>query len=230
VTVKNIDPALFGHTVHATVLQDRWSGMTGAAAEPARTFDKDVPVGTDGSITLPVTQGDQGDGAGGNAASCNATGPRIPGQIGTALSLCGNNEYVGLPSGIVSGLSDFTISAWVNPSANTAWSRVFDFGTGTGDYMFLTLNAGGGPAAVRHHHQRGRRGAADQRPRRTAAQHVVARGGDAVRHDRDPLRQRHGGRHQQQHDPHPGRPGRYEPELDRALAVPGRPLPGRGGR
>ena len=145
VTVKNIDPALFGHTVHATVLQDRWSGMTGAAAQPARTFDGDVPVGTDGSITLPVTQGDQGDGAGGNAASCNATGPRIPGQIGNALSLCGNNEYVSLPSGIVSGLSDFTISAWVNPSANTAWSRVFDFGTGTGDYMFLTLNAGGGP-------------------------------------------------------------------------------------
>jgi len=75
VTVKNIDPALFGHTVHATVLQDRWSGMTGAAAEPARTFDKDVPVGTDGSITLPVTQGDQGDGAGGNARHVMAPGP-----------------------------------------------------------------------------------------------------------------------------------------------------------
>ena len=145
VTVSHIDPALFGHSVHATVLQDRWSGMTGAVAQPTRTFDGDVPVGSDGSVTLPVTQGDEGDGAGGNAASCHATGPRIPGKIGNALSLCGNNEYVSLPSGIVSGLSDFTISAWVNPSANTAWSRVFDFGTGTGDYMFLTLNAGGGP-------------------------------------------------------------------------------------
>ena len=31
------------------------------------------------------------------------------------------------------------------PVANTAWSRVFDFGTGTNDYMFLTLSAGGGP-------------------------------------------------------------------------------------
>ncbi len=50
-----------------------------------------------------------------------------------------------LPNGIMSGLHDFTISAWVNPSANTAWSRVFDFGTGTNDYMFLTLSAGGGP-------------------------------------------------------------------------------------
>jgi hypothetical protein len=145
VTVEHIDPAIFGRTVHATILQDRWSGMTGAAAEPTRTFDGDVPVGPDGSVTLPVTSGDQGDGAGGNAASCTATGPRVPGRIGNALSLCGNNEYVDLPSGIVSGLTDFTISAWVNPSQDTAWSRVFDFGTGTGDYMFLTLNAGGGP-------------------------------------------------------------------------------------
>jgi hypothetical protein len=141
VTVKDIDPAIFGHTVHATVLQDRWSGMTGAAAEPTRTFDGNVPVGPDGSVTLPVTNGDQGDGAGGNAASCDATGPRVPGKIGNALSLCGNNEYVSLPSGIMQGVNDFTISAWVNPSADTAWSRVFDFGTGTNDYMFLTLNA-----------------------------------------------------------------------------------------
>jgi hypothetical protein len=145
VTVKDIDPAIFGHTVHATILQDRWSGMTGAAAEPTRTFDGDVPVGADGSITLPVTNGDQGDGAGGNAASCDATGPRVQGKIGNAVSLCGNNEYVSLPSGIMQGVNDFTISAWVNPSADTAWSRVFDFGTGTNDYMFLTLNAGGGP-------------------------------------------------------------------------------------
>jgi len=74
-----------------------------------------------------------------------ATGPRAPGKIGNAVSLSGNGEYVSLPSGILSGLHDFTISAWVNPSANTAWSRVFDFGTGTSDYMFLTLSAGGGP-------------------------------------------------------------------------------------
>ena len=74
-----------------------------------------------------------------------ATGPRVPGKFGNAVQLSGNGEYVSLPSGIVSGLHDFTISAWVNPSANTAWSRVFDFGTGTNDYMFLTLSAGGGP-------------------------------------------------------------------------------------
>jgi hypothetical protein len=74
-----------------------------------------------------------------------ATGARVPGKIGNAVQLSGNGEYVDLPDGIVSGLHDFTISAWVNPSANTAWSRLFDFGTGTNDYMFLTLSAGGGP-------------------------------------------------------------------------------------
>ena len=74
-----------------------------------------------------------------------ATGPRVPGKIGNAVQLSGNGEYVDLPDGIVSGLHDFTISAWVNPSANSAWSRLFDFGTGTNDYMFLTLSAGGGP-------------------------------------------------------------------------------------
>jgi hypothetical protein len=74
-----------------------------------------------------------------------ATGARVPGEIGNAVKLSGNSEYVDVPDGIASGLHDFTISAWVNPSANSAWSRVFDFGTGTNNYMFLTLSAGGGP-------------------------------------------------------------------------------------
>ncbi|GAA5200548.1 hypothetical protein GCM10023322_78620 [Rugosimonospora acidiphila] len=74
-----------------------------------------------------------------------ATGPRVTGKIGNAVPLSGSSEYVSMPTGIVSGLSDFTISTWVNPGANTTWSRVFDIGTGTGTYMFLTVNAGSGP-------------------------------------------------------------------------------------
>jgi hypothetical protein len=74
-----------------------------------------------------------------------ATGPRVPGILGNAVRLNGSSEYVSLPPGIVSGLTDFTIAAWVNPAATSTWSRVFDFGTSTGNYMFLTVNAGGGP-------------------------------------------------------------------------------------
>jgi hypothetical protein len=138
VVVKHIDPAVFGNTVHATVEQDRWSGMTGAAAQPSRLLDTDVPVGADGAVTLPIADGSA---AAGNS-NCTATGARVAGKLGNALKLCGDGEFASLPSGIVSGLNDFTISAWVNPAQNSTWSRVFDFGTGTTANMFLTLNAG----------------------------------------------------------------------------------------
>jgi hypothetical protein len=73
-----------------------------------------------------------------------ATGPRVPGKIGNAVKLSGNGEYVNLPSGIVSGLNDFTIATWVNVTAtDQTWARIFDFGTGTSNFMFLTASAGG---------------------------------------------------------------------------------------
>ncbi|BBC33934.1 Ricin-type beta-trefoil lectin domain protein [Streptomyces graminofaciens] len=53
--IKNIDPAVFGSTVHVSVFQDRYSGYIGAAATPTRLSDADVAVGSDGSITVPVT-------------------------------------------------------------------------------------------------------------------------------------------------------------------------------
>ena len=66
-----------------------------------------------------------------------------PGKIGNAVHLGGDGEYIALPNGILSGLAgDYTVSAWVNPTANSTWSRLFDFGTGTTDYMFLTINDG----------------------------------------------------------------------------------------
>ena len=138
VVVKNVDPGLFGRTVHATVEQDRWSGMTGAAATPQRVLDTDLPVASDGTVTLPVTDGTDER----VTLACDATGARAAGRIGTALRLCGTGDYLALPGGIVSGLTDYTISAWVNPAQNSTWSRVFDFGSGTDKNMFLTLNDG----------------------------------------------------------------------------------------
>ncbi len=59
-----------------------------------------------------------------------------------AVALSGSSQYVNLPAGIVSGLTSFSISTWVNLTATTMWSRVFDFGTGTTAYMFYTPNSG----------------------------------------------------------------------------------------
>jgi hypothetical protein len=79
----------------------------------------------------------------GQISSGGAAGPRVPGKIGNAVHLNGDGEYISMPNGIVSGLTgDYTVSAWVDPSLNSTWSRVFDFGTGTTDYMFLTISDG----------------------------------------------------------------------------------------
>ncbi len=82
-----------------------------------------------------------GDGGSGG----DATGPRVPGRIGSAVRLNGAADQIDLPDGIVGGLTDFTIAIWVNPAATRTWSRVFDIGTGTTANMFLTVNAGSGP-------------------------------------------------------------------------------------
>lgn len=76
-------------------------------------------------------------------STTGATGPRVAGKIGNAVKLSGNGEYAALPTGVVSSLNDFTISTWVNPSAASTWSRIFDFGAGTSANMFLTVDGGG---------------------------------------------------------------------------------------
>jgi len=67
----------------------------------------------------------------------------VAGRGGNAISLNGSNAYVSLPAGVVYSLSNFTVSAWVKINSLAQWSRIFDFGTGTSSYMFLTPKAGG---------------------------------------------------------------------------------------
>jgi len=47
--------------------------------------------------------------------------------------------YLLLPPGIMDQAHELTFSAWVKLRTNDrAWQRIFDFGTGTGSYLFLT--------------------------------------------------------------------------------------------
>ncbi|MGM9551149.1 MAG: LamG-like jellyroll fold domain-containing protein [Clostridia bacterium] len=70
--------------------------------------------------------------------SSNATiAQGISGKSGLVLD--GTSEsYVTIPSEAISGLEDYTISAWIKPESKNTTQRVFDFGTGTDRYMFLT--------------------------------------------------------------------------------------------
>ncbi|MEO8238100.1 MAG: DUF4979 domain-containing protein [Flavobacterium sp.] len=83
------------------------------------------------------------DSWGATHGTLQTTATHAAGHSGLALKLDGTaTSYATLPAGIVSTLSDFTISAWVKMDALGNWMRVFDFGTGTNKYMFLTVQAG----------------------------------------------------------------------------------------
>lgn len=58
---------------------------------------------------------------------------------GQGLVLDGTSEsYVTIPSEALTGLEDYTIAAWIKPDTDANTQRVFDFGTDTQRYMFLT--------------------------------------------------------------------------------------------
>ncbi|MBP7053505.1 MAG: discoidin domain-containing protein [Phycisphaerae bacterium] len=63
-----------------------------------------------------------------------------PSGYGQALIFNGINGYVTLPIGsVISSLSDMTIAVYMSfPDASGDWQRVFDFGSSTTNYMFLT--------------------------------------------------------------------------------------------
>ncbi|MGW0877322.1 cellulosome protein [Streptomyces sp. NPDC002740] len=55
VVFRNIDPELFGGTVHATVQEIPWTGQVGDSAQPLRLADRELAVGADGTVALPMT-------------------------------------------------------------------------------------------------------------------------------------------------------------------------------
>ncbi|WP_276500175.1 LamG-like jellyroll fold domain-containing protein [Terrimonas pollutisoli] len=66
------------------------------------------------------------------------------GLQGKAVKLNGSNGYVTLPTALMSSVNNFTIATWAKVDASANWARIFDFGTGTTNYMFLTARASTG--------------------------------------------------------------------------------------
>ena len=74
----------------------------------------------------------------GNSGTLNGGATWAPGKIGNAVRLDGQDGYVSLATGILDNVGEFTIATWVKLAATHIWSRIFDFGSGTGSNMFLT--------------------------------------------------------------------------------------------
>ncbi len=85
-----------------------------------------------------TTVADSAGGPGWNGTLPNG-GTFSNGQLTLASSA---QQYVKLPAGIVSPLSNVTIEAWVKLNTTVSWNRIFDFGNNTTAYMFLTPQDG----------------------------------------------------------------------------------------
>ncbi len=59
--------------------------------------------------------------------------------IGGTMTLSKNSsQYVEFPEGLLSSLTDCTITCWINLNDLDPWCRIFDFGSGPGRSMYLT--------------------------------------------------------------------------------------------
>lgn len=77
------------------------------------------------------------------------------GKFGNALSLDGtNNSHLKIEAGNVKDLNNFTISTWFKLDESNNWSRIFDFGSGSNTYMFLT-NKNGATGTIRFAFKKG---------------------------------------------------------------------------
>lgn len=67
---------------------------------------------------------------------------RVAGQNGNAVVLDGIDDYLVLSTHMGED-ADFTFAAWVYWNGGTQQQRIFDFGNGSAEYMFLSPNSGG---------------------------------------------------------------------------------------
>jgi fibronectin type 3 domain-containing protein len=70
------------------------------------------------------------------------------GKIGNGLTLASaSSQYATVPTGVLDGLTNCTLMGWIKLGTVATWQRIFDFGTGTTNYMFLTTQFGTGGSA-----------------------------------------------------------------------------------
>lgn len=69
------------------------------------------------------------------------------GRVGQAINLDGIDDYIELPDAVGQAKS-LTVATWINWDGGGNWQRVFDFGTGIYQHMFLTPRSGDGTARL----------------------------------------------------------------------------------
>jgi hypothetical protein len=134
-TDSGMSPGTYYYVVTATTAAGETAPSSEVAVSTAVTLHTCLPFDEAGGATATDTSGNGHHATLLNGASWSA------GKNGGAVALDGVDDYVALPAGVVAELADFTIAAWVYWDAARDWARIFDFGSGTSHYMFLTPRA-----------------------------------------------------------------------------------------
>jgi fibronectin type 3 domain-containing protein len=129
-----------GTTYYYVVSASNLGGESANSSEIAITYTQPTAY-----LKFDETTGTSAADASGNSwTGTLVNGPLwSAGRSNNTVDLDGADDYVSLPSSVVSTLTTGTFMAWVNMDASSSWARVFDFGTGTSNYMFLTPKNGG---------------------------------------------------------------------------------------
>lgn len=81
------------------------------------------------------------DSASTNHGTAFGTPAFVAGKIGSAIDLDGVDDYIQLPAGAAMA-KDITVATWVNWDGGGNWQRIFDFGSGVFQNIFLTPRSG----------------------------------------------------------------------------------------
>lgn len=93
-------------------------------------------------VTRLAFDGDTADSSGhGNNGQLAGAAQFVTGRQGQALQFDGISSQVRLPANVVGG-SAFSFAAWVKWDGGSSWQRIFDFGSSTSSYLFLTPSNG----------------------------------------------------------------------------------------
>jgi len=104
-----------------------------------------VDPGTGNLVACYAMDSSLSDGSGhGHDATSPAAPTYIAGAFGQGIQFDGNDDYVEMPlESVINTLTSVTFALWANFSnEGGAWQRLFDFGSGTNDYMFLVPRVG----------------------------------------------------------------------------------------
>jgi autotransporter-associated beta strand protein len=129
--------------------------FTNNVLTPAGLLYRDKPSNLAFTQTIPIAAGNRSiaqlqfedDTADSSGFGNNGTAVGIPdytdGPRGRAVVLDGTNNFVQLP-GTIGNSASFSFAGWVYWNGGGNWQRIFDFGSDTSHYLFLTPRSGSG--------------------------------------------------------------------------------------